>query len=204
MDLDKPQPEEAEVEKEEEVEVEIEVEVEEEEEAEKPENIEVEEEEEEEVEKEEEEVDQDQIPPVEVREEPLSKDLMRKVTQSRTRDQEVTENTEEETINTRVKIDKTVLVKPEERERKEVNTKRKERLVKSSMEKSSSSKKSKKSKRRSQKSSMRLLDNLLMISLHPTKETLEKRRNLEKLKVLKVSRPLLVQLLTLMPILLLK
>jgi len=144
---------------------------------------EVEEEEVEEVEIEEEE---DQLPPEEELENPLSKDSTLMETQSRKREEE-TENTEEETTNTRVKIDKTVLVEPEERERKEENTKRRERPLK--VKSSPKKRRSPKLLLRNQRSSMRPLENPLMISLETTLLPEDKLLKPELLKVSKVSKP---------------
>lgn len=173
--------------------VEIEAEEEPEEEVEKEEEEkEVEEEEEEEVEIEEEE---DQKPPEEEVDNPLSKDSTRMETQSRKREEE-TENTEVEIANTRVKIDKTVLVEPEERERKEENTKRRERPLK--VKSSPKKRRSPKLLSRSQRSSMRPLENPLMISLETTLLEEDKLLLPELLKVSRVSRPKPVKELTLL------
>jgi len=94
--------------------------------------------------------------------------------------------------NTRVKIEKTVPVKPEEKERKvekEETTRRRERKVKPPPKLSRKSR-SKLSSQRNQKLSTRLSENLLMISEPLTLVTKKKRRKLENLKVSKVLKPL--------------
>jgi len=176
-------------EEEEEEKVEVE-EVEKEEEEEK----EVEEEEEEEVEKEEEE-DQDQLPLEEVAEKPLSQDLMPMETQSFTRREEP-ENTEAETINMKVKIEKTVPVEPEEKERKVVKETTKRRVRKARTPKPPSRKlRSKKHQRLLfQKLSMKSSENHLMISSEEMLPTLREPKMPELLKVLKELKPLKVLL----------
>jgi hypothetical protein len=171
---------EEEVVEEEEVEIEVEIEVEKE--------AEVEEEEEEEK------LVQELLLLEEEAEKPLSKDLMKKVTQSRKRE-EVTENTEEDQTIMRVKIEKTVLEEVEEKERKVVRETTERRMPVRPLLKVPKLLKPlfKSKRRRSQKLKLntKLLDNPFKISMLKELLTSDKPQREELLKLSKVSKLLM-------------
>merc|ERR1712127_224686 len=134
-------------------------------------------------------IDQDSMPTETQSSEPQDSTLME--TQSHTSREK--DKKDQEVANTRVKIEKTVLVKPEEKERKEEKRKTTERRDK----KKSPSKLSRRSRpsqlpQRNQRLSTRLSENPLVISKPLTLPTKRKRRKPEILKESKVLKPLRV------------
>lgn len=134
------------------------------------------------------EVDQDQTLLVPEVDNLLFKDLTPMETQSRMKEEE-TENTEEDQESMKVKIDKTALVEPEEKERNTAKETTRERTKKKTRKPPKN--KFKKKKRLLKKSSMRLLENPLMTIYKPLATPNKKKE--EKLKVSKVPKSKLMK-----------